>query len=129
MNAKEPWLAVFLSIYAPGAGLIYARRVALGALAFAIVWGLFAFGLWSIVADAGNTALGVILLLLYLPLHLIHLFVTFYLVRAQNPPEWEAERKRNRDPWLAVFLALLFPLLGVLYLRQWKVALLLFVGF
>jgi signal peptidase I len=51
------------------------------------------------------------------------------MTRKNNTDDLERERTLGKDPWLAVFLSVIFPGLGHIYLRKWIFGILSFLGF
>jgi len=118
-SAKEPWLAVLAAFACPGAGHIYAGRKWLGTSLLLLYPALFFSALYCLAGLTGNSLVGILLLipLLLLPLgSAAHAFIT---TRAGNPPEFEQDRRTKKDPWLAVFLSIILPIIGFFYLKRW----------
>jgi signal peptidase I len=46
------------------------------------------------------------------------LFDAYFSVSKLNELNFERERKRNKDPWLAVFLSRIIPGIGHLYIQK-----------
>jgi len=117
---REPWLAVLWSRVWPGLGQLYAGAkvrglaIALGCLGLAIS------SLLSLSGTAGLTASGAIsggLLLLLVSIW--SWFDAYWVARKQNSADFEAERQRQKDPWLAVFWTTLWLGAGHLYVRRY----------
>ncbi|MBE9101589.1 signal peptidase I [Vacuolonema iberomarrocanum] len=126
-TGKEPWLAVLLTaIVFPGIGQIYAGKLFKGLILAIATPALFGSGLWLIVGSTGSVWVGLLLLLASNILYVFSIFDAYHCARKVNDAEFEALRKREKDPWFAVFLSRLFPGLGHLYIGKWLVAMLLF---
>lgn len=54
----------------------------------------------------------------------------FRITKRHNTEDFERERERtiSKDPWLAVFLSVVLPGLGHIYLRKWIIGILSFLG-
>jgi signal peptidase I len=118
-NIKEPWLAVFLSFYLPGAGQLYAGNSRAGVATIAATFFLLSFGFHSFITEQGNAAFGMIAFSIYLLLWFASLIIAYRSARAANSPEQELARKQNKDPWLAAFLSFMLLGSGFIYLRRW----------
>ncbi len=126
--SKEPWLAVSLSWLVAGLGQFYAGTWVWG-LVFLSVWlGLQAGASWHLGAANGRLLWGAVLILAALLLWLANVVHTFFAARRRNAPAAEQERRRAKDPFLAVFLTLVVPGVGHLYLRRWLAGVGLVVG-
>ena len=53
----------------------------------------------------------------------------FRITKRHNTDDFERERTLSKDPWLAVFLSVILPGSGHIYLRKWIVGILLIVSF
>jgi signal peptidase I len=119
--AREPWLAAGLSLLLPGLGHLYsgARWTGAGlALAFLLAVGTAAA---SILLPQGHLWVAGLATLAAAGLVGVCPALAYRAARRRNSPEAEGVRRASRDPFLAVFLTLLLPGLGHLYLRRrWK---------
>jgi signal peptidase I len=115
---KEPWLAVILSRFWAGIGQIYAGRMARGCVLILIEAALCVFGWWCVFSYRGNIVTGATVLLVFGAIGIWNLFDAHKCARRQNSAAFEAERKGNKDPWLAVFLSSIMPGLGQVYNRK-----------
>ena len=123
---KESWLAVSLSFIVSGLGQIYAGRVKRGCVIF-LIYTLLSLGiLVSIMLPIRGT---VQILMAQLTFFIWSLRDAHKCVRLSNDPIFESSRKAKKDPWLAVFLTLLVPGLGHLYLRKWIVGPVLLISY
>lgn len=125
---KQPWRAVFLSYLFPGVGQIYAGAPIKGIIFivldliltvafFAALVRIFLIeSLGQIVRMFGLIVLSIIALFI---IGISSLFDAHWTARKFNRslPAAPAE-KQKKDPWLAVFLAKLFPGLGHFYSKQ-----------
>lgn len=126
-TGKEPWLAVILTMSVfPGIGQIYAGQVLKGLILAITIAVSFGLGSWLFFGPTGSILVGMSLLLASSILFVFSIFDAYYCARKANDAEFEALRKREKDPWFAVFLARFFPGLGHLYIGKWLVAILLF---
>lgn len=116
---KEPWLAVTLSRIIPGAGQIYAGYRVRGGILLGLTVLLTGLGLGLIVSPEGSIQTGVMLLFLLVVLSIWNWFDAYGLAKQRNSEAFESLRRQGKDPWLAVFLSLLFPGLGHAYLKKW----------
>jgi signal peptidase I len=129
-NDKEPWLAVNLSKILPGIGQIYAGKPLKGLIILLSYFLLIGIGIWQLIDNVGNAPVGfAALAIAFLILPIWNFFDAHASARRGNSVDFEAIRKQNKDPWLAVFLSSFIPGLGHAYLNQWVVSLLFFVIF
>ena len=115
---KEPWLAVILSRFWAGIGQIYAGRMGRGCVLILVEATLCIFGSWCIFSYKGNIVTGVTVFLVVSAIGIWNLFDAHKCARRRNNEEFEAARKAEKDPWLAVFLSSMIPGLGQLYIRK-----------
>lgn len=116
---KEPWLAVLASFIWPGVGHVYAGRKALG-VGIALLYPVILLAaMYGIAAPSGSSAMGVVLTVPILCGPFAAGIHAFFIARAGNSAEFEAERRAKKDPWLAAFLSVVFPIFGFVYLRLW----------
>lgn len=116
---KEPWLAVVLSAFWAGMGQIYAQRLLRG---YIFIFGAFIslfLGLWLIWIPQGNLFLAVAFLIFAVIIRIYSLFDAYKCAKKRNSEEFERLRKASKDPWLAVFLSLILPGIGHMYLKKW----------
>ena len=126
---KEPWLAVNLSLFLPGMGQFYAGQPFWGVILLLLFAALIIFSGWSLLADQGNAALGLLLLLLTFPLSVSSMIAAYIGTRGQNSSTFESKRTSQKDPWMAVFLSRIVPGVGHFYLKQWLKGLGVFAAF
>ncbi|MCX5674623.1 MAG: signal peptidase I [Planctomycetota bacterium] len=123
--AKEPWLAVNLSLVLPGLGQFYARDWGLGLL-FLFGWAALLAGMmWAVFCPRANMVLALPFGAAFLGLIALNLWSAHRCARRANSPEAEAWRKQFKDPFLAVFLTRFLSGVGHLYLKKWIVGVLL----
>lgn len=118
-SGKEPWLAVNLSMFFPGIGQIYAGNLTRGCIFIIGLILLFFFGLWLVISSQGNLLIGISCLLATIVVSIWNLFDAYKCVTRANNPNFEAFRRRSKDPWLAVFLNRIFLGLGHLYINKY----------
>ena len=124
---KEAWLAVSLSFIICGLGQIYAGRVKRGSIIL-LVHLLLTLGTFlSILLPVSSLILVGMAVVAQMTFFIWCLFDAHKCVRIVNDPDFEISRKANKDPWLAVFLTLLIPGLGHLYLRRWFIGIVIIV--
>lgn len=115
---KEPWLAVVLSSCWAGIGQIYSGRVSRGCIILLIDISLLIFYIWSVLSPKCDILITIGLLLALGAVRIWNLLDAHKCARKTNPEDFEAERKQDKDPWLALFLSDLIPGLGQLYLKK-----------
>jgi len=116
---KEPWLAGSLSWLLPGIGQFYAGAYSRGVLLIVITAFLHMLWLASLISAGTSLILSVVLNLcrrIVLPIYASE--NAFRTAKGHNTDDFERERTRKKDPWLAVFLSVLLPGLGHAYLRR-----------
>ena len=120
---KEPWLAVNLSLLAPGVGQIYAGAKVIGAVILLV---------WSAAMGSAAWLAATAALPWYAPLAILALAVAAWayslpnahrLARQANTKNMEQKRRSTKDPYLAAFLSRLLPGAGYLYLGRGGIAL------
>ncbi|MDI6450123.1 signal peptidase I [Anaerobaca lacustris] len=118
---REPWLAASLSWVLPGAGHLYCRLwiagIALVLLRIALVVGTLA----TLISPRIPMAVFLLVCLCGFGLLIGASTAAFRTTRKQNAGDFESLRTQTKDPWLAVFLSVIVPGLGHLYLRKWLV--------
>ena len=118
-KSKEPWLAVNISSIFPGVGQIYSGRIARGFFILFILIALFCYASWLILTPTGNIIISAGLLLIFFIVLIWNLFDAHKCAKKENTEDFEKLRKKNKDPWLAVYLSQIFPGLGHMYLKKW----------
>jgi signal peptidase I len=116
---KEPWLAVVLSFFWAGIGQIYSGRVLRGCILILTEATLISLAIWSWLIPKCDLLITASLYLTIVVVRIWNLFDAHKCARKTNSPDFETERKQNKDPWLAFFLSDLIPGLGQLYLKKW----------
>jgi signal peptidase I len=116
---KEPWFGVNMSWLIPGFGHLYLGRY--GRCAVFVVLGGFLNALW--VGSLASAKCSIILslgikLATLIALPAVACVDVFKIARKTNQDEFEAQRVLGKDPWLVVFLSMLLPGLGHLYIRR-----------
>jgi len=118
-RTKEPWLAVCLSWLVPGVGQCYAGAWVTGAV-FVLLWfGLQLAVAWQLFSVRGRLTGALLAVVGGLVVWVVAVIHAHRRARNVNPPEAEADRRRVRDPYLAVFLTQILPGVGHLYLKRW----------
>ena len=116
---KEPWLAVVLSMFFPRIGQIYSGSLLRGLIFISSQILLFCLGLLLVINPTGNTRIGSILLMSTTLIFVWNLFDAHKCARKVNNPDFEVFRRKHRNPWLAVFLSMIIPGLGHLYIKNY----------
>ena len=118
---KEPWLYVILSFLVPGLGQFYNGRRISGLLFFIINGIISGCGYYCILSRNGDPKIGIGLLLLSAVIFVLNMINAFLISQKSNPINFERFRQGQKDPSLGIFLSLIFPGLGHLYLGKWLV--------
>lgn len=127
LNRKEPWLAVNLSMFLAGVGQLYTGDTVKGWLfiLFQIVGA--SVGLWLISNPTGNTLIGIIFIVFTVILGIWSLFDAYRSAVRRNEPNFEVNRKSNKDPWKAVFFSRIIPGIGHIYIGEKLLGILLII--
>jgi len=115
---KEPWLAVVLSSFLAGIGQIYAGRKWQGSVLIFTVVALGCLSIWSVLSPKCDILFTAGVYIAFLIVWIWNLFDAHKCARKANSDNFEAERKRGKDAWLAVFLSKLIPGLGQIYIKK-----------
>ncbi|MGA1871468.1 MAG: signal peptidase I [bacterium] len=118
-KSKEPWLAVILSMIFPGLGQIYSSRVMRGIFIIIIQNTLICFGGWLLLSATGSIMASIYIGLTIFIIYIWNLFDAHKCGVKANSKDIEEFRQNNKDPWLAVFLSLILPGLGHIYIKRW----------
>lgn len=118
VEGKEPWLAVLLSHFLPGAGQLYAGAWAKGVLLLVGYSAALGSTLWSLIGDRGTGLTLLVGAVIALVLWVVGLFDAYASVKRINSSAFEAHRTEGKDPWLGVYLTNWLPGLGHLYYSQ-----------
>jgi len=117
---KEPWLGASLSWLLPGIGHLYSGFYRFGI--FLLVLFFLMYISWIILpVYTFITIPRIINLLCFIVLGVFACRSAFKSTKKNNSEDFEKERTANKDPWLAVFLSVILPGLGHIYLRKWIV--------
>lgn len=119
---KKPWLAASLSWLLPGSGHLYAGLYRSGCALIVLVGLLHGLNVASLLSP--RISLAVVLLLSMSNNLILPICASADAkrdTRRHNSASFEKERTLGKDPWLAVFLSLIVPGSGHLYLRKWIV--------
>jgi signal peptidase I len=119
LSGKEPWLAVNLSMFFPGIGQIYSGNVRKGWIFIVSHIISYLLGIWLLISYSVNFITGLIVFLITnILIFVFSLFDAYRCVHSKNNLNFETTRKRNKDPWRAVFLSRIIPGLGHLYIGK-----------
>lgn len=127
---KEPWLAVSASWLLPGAGHFYIAKYSKAAAFFSCGIFLQFILLGSLLLKSCPLKISVFLIIVY-----ELAFPVFVCVRAYkcaNITKSGAAKNSEhgfKNQWLAIFLTILFPGLGHLYLRKWLTMIVFFAAY
>ncbi|WP_293097344.1 signal peptidase I [Moorena sp. SIOASIH] len=130
LSGKEPWLAVILSNFVPGIGQIYSGKIIRGLWIISIINVLLYLGLILILTPKVKLIIGFLCWLAIMPVWLWNLFDAHQCAIKANSASFEKFRKRDKDPWLAVFLSGVIPGLpglGHLYIKKVGLGILFFI--
>jgi len=116
---KEPWLAVLLSQLIAGIGQIYSGRIKRGSTLICFNLVLLGCASWFVFSFIGDIKIGVSLFLLLAIFHIWNLFDAYKCTKNVNAEDFNISRRKDKDPWLAVFLSSLIPGLGQIYIKRW----------
>lgn len=118
-QAKNPWLAVNLSMFFPGLGQFYAGKLGRGFIWLIIELFLLIYSVWSIFSPDGQTLTGLIGFSLVIIVYLCNIldahFCVYIQSRHQNP---EKIPRKQKNPWFGVFASRVLPGLGQFYNQQ-----------
>jgi len=127
---KEPWLAASLSWSLPGIGHLYSGAYSLGAFLLVLVGLIGIYRIMSSISTWKPTIPNTFLdFFVFIILTVYASWSAFRLTKRHNTEDFERERTFSKDPWLAVFLSVVLPGLGHIYLRKWVSGILFFLGF
>lgn len=115
---KEPWLAVVLSSIFPGFGQFYAGQLWSGLILILIGFGLILGSGWLILGPTDKVVLGYQFVIGYFLVLICNLFLANFFTKKNNSSEFEKTRRKEKDPWLGVFLSRIIPGLGHLYIKH-----------
>lgn len=117
---KQPWLAASLSWLFPGMGQLYCGAYARAA-GFGVLSGVVQVGrVVSLISDRLSTSTAVVLSISSWTLFSIYVSVdAFRTTRRLHVVDDQWKRVRGRNPYFAVFLTVILPGLGQIYMRRW----------
>jgi signal peptidase I len=127
---KAPWLAGSYSWLLPGLGHIYFGAYGQGICLIIIIVLLHSFAIASLISSRTSMSLPILLyfyVCICIPAYVS--YVAYKLTKKHNTENFEKNRTLGRDPWLAVFLTLILPGLGHIYLRKHIAGILFFLSF
>lgn len=116
---KEPWLSVTLSWLVPGIGQIYIESYLRGVILATLYGIIYASLVTSFMWTKCPVFVSGIIVLSLILLPVFACIDAFKLAKSTNKEEFEAIRKETKDGWLAIFLSLLLPGLGYVYLGKY----------
>ena len=123
---KEPWIALAMSFMFPGLGQLYAGRIIRGLVIMFTYLTLSFSSLYLFMYSDVKPAVTIPMLHLSVTVWVMAVIDAHKIARKGNDPDFEANRKSKRDPFLAIFLGFIFPGFGHLYLRSWIAAIIFF---
>lgn len=118
---REPWLAVILSLLWPGIGQFYVGKLWKAIIVSIITIGSFCWGIWSIFSRYGNAKQGWIVFTLSICLYFWNIIDAWRSAKKTNEFDINIERKKKKDPYLAILLTSIIPGLGHIYLKQFRI--------
>lgn len=121
MYNKEPWLSVNLSKILPGVGQIYSGKKFRGYIILFLSLDLYVLGFYSIFSSEGNMVVGLGSLSSAFLFGAWNLFDAYNCAKNNNDYDFEIKRKRNKDPWLAMFMSQTFFGIGHFYIGKWLI--------
>ncbi len=130
LTNKEPWLAASFAWLLSGIGHLYSGAYGQGAFLLALVGLISIYSIMSSISNWTPTILNTLLdFFVFIILTVYASWSAFRLTKRKNSEDFERERTLSKDPWLAVFLSIVLPGMGHIYLRRWIVGILFFLGF
>jgi signal peptidase I len=127
---KEPWLAASLSWLLPGMGQLYAGAYTRGASLIVLVGFLHIFWLVSLISIRVSIVILILInLCTSIALPIYASLDAFTVTKRYNTNDFERDRILSKDPWLAVFLSVILPGLGHIYVRRFITGILFFALF
>ena len=119
IRAKEPWLAVAVSWLCPGLGHLYIRQKTKGICLLVTAVALQFTALWSLLVANCEPYVFFLLVIAYLPFTVFASLDAYRKARGPRTGRAEKAKRGPKNPWLAVFLSLIIPGAGHLYLRRY----------
>ena len=118
---KEPWLATNFSFLLPGLGQFYSKSYIKGILFLFTYLALLITGfyLFLFLLNSVSIILSIFCLFLAGLISFIGLFDAYYSAKKRNTDTFNQERKKYKDPWLAVFLSHFIPGMGHIYIGKY----------
>lgn len=126
---KEPWLAVLLSSLCPGVGQFYIGQLWKAIIVSIITIGSFCWGIWSILGRHGNAKQGWIVFTLSICIYFWNLIDAWFSANKKKKFYAKIERKKKKDPYLTILLTSIIPGLGHLYLKQFRIGILILIAY
>ena len=119
ISGKEPWLATNLSFLLPGLGQFYSKNYIKGILFLLTPLALLVTGFYLFALTSASVVVLIFCLFLAGLIYFISLFDAYYSAKKKNTNTFNQERKKYKDPWLAVFLSRLVPGMGHIYIGKY----------
>ena len=121
ITGKQPWLGAFLNFFGlPGIGYFYSQNYLKGIVVLLLATTILTFGVFLMFSSQiplVSLFMGVFFALL--ALDIIISVDVFKTIQKRNSADFEHLRKKQKDPWRAVFWNFIWPGLGHAYLRRW----------
>jgi len=127
---RNPWLAATLSWFLPGIGQLYGGSFQRGFYFILFTFVFYLLTLWTHCSERCSffiTAAMAVVLFIVWPI--VACVNAYRLVKQMNSKNLTAEKTNKKDPWLAIFLNVLLPGSGSIYLHKWYVSLIYIVIF
>ncbi len=118
-KAVSPWFAVNLAFLFPGIGQIYFGRTGRGMVFLLCAATLIAVFCWTFFSAGGDIKISAATVIALVFLWLWNLLDAYKCASRALALQHDNADIKKADPWLAVFLSLLIPGLGHLYMRKW----------
>jgi len=121
---KEPWLACCYSIIIPGSGHLYASMFLKGAMYIFLCLLTQALFIYTLLVD--NCPLSISVLIGVFSSIILPIYCCYSSYRSISK-KTQPINKSTKNVWIALFLIIIFPPLGYLYLKKWFYAIVCFV--
>ena len=124
-TTKDPWLAVNYSLFFPGFGHLYSKKIYRGLFFITITIVLYInCYVWLINDDTNILKFSLYILGSILVSIIAH--IDSYRINRKNNNQ-ESEQQNNKNPWFAVFLSILNPSFGFFYTSKWILGITIFI--
>jgi signal peptidase I len=118
LSSKEPWLATNLSFLLLGLGQFYTKNFIKGALFLFASIVFIPLGFYLYLFTQASIIAPITCLLLIVLITIVCLFDAYYSAKKVNKNVFNQERAKQKDPWLAVFISLIMPGAGHIYINK-----------